>query len=136
MAEFWRTKSFRILSKVWDNKLKESEFEDIETELKIGERVLKRRANNCFSKADDFKRETTLEYFLFLGHLAHNTLFPNELEKLVMIRHSEGKTYKEISVEVGRHRHSVEFIIKRWQTKWGVKRWSLQARGLRKKDTD
>lgn len=133
MQQFWRKKTFRLLSQEWNKKLEQSGFKDIETELKIGERVLKKGANNCFSKADDFKKETTLEYYLFLGHLAHNTLFPSDLEKHVMIRHSEGKTYREIAIEIKKHRHSVEFIVKRWQTTWGVKSWSLQARGLGKK---
>jgi hypothetical protein len=138
MEQFWRKKSFKVLLTTWNKKLEKSGFKDAEAESKFkDERTLRQRAaRKCFSRADDFERETTLEYYCFLGHLAHNTIFPNELEKIIMIRHSEGATYKEIAQEIGRHRHSVEFIIKRWQTKWGVKRWSLQAQGLKKKDTD
>jgi hypothetical protein len=134
MEQFWRKKSFRVLSQEWNKKLECSGFTDVEVELK-GDRALKQRATNCYRQANSLERETRLEYYLFLGHLAHNTIFPNDLEKLVMIRYSEGKTYGEIAIEVKRHRHSIEFIVKRWQTKWGVKRWSLQARGLKKKRT-
>lgn len=133
MEQFWRKKSFRVLSQTWNKRLESSGFTDVEVELK-GDRALKQRATNCYRQAHPLERETRLEYFLFLGHLAHNTVFPNDLERLIMVRHSEGKTYGEIGREIGRHRHSVEFIVKRWQTKWGVKRWSLQARGLKKKD--
>lgn len=133
MEQFWRKKSFKLLQHTWNKKLETHGFQDAEIELE-GDRSLKQRATNSYRQADPLERETRLEYYLFLGHLAHNTIFPNELEKLVMVRHSEGKTYGEIGREIGRHRHSVEFIIKRWQTKWGVKRWSLQARGLKKKD--
>ena len=134
MEQFWRKKTFKVLLIDWNKKLKTSGFEDAEKELK-GDRALKQRATNCYRQADSLERETRLEYYLILGKLAHTTLFPNNLEELVMIRHSEGKTHKEIALEVGRHRHSIEFIIKRWQTKWGIKNWSLQARGLKKKST-
>lgn len=131
MAEFWRTKQFKSLSIEWNKKLEESGFKDSETEIK-GERRLKQRSTNSFNKGSDFERETRLEYYCFLGYLAHNTIFQNELEQKIMISLSEGATHKEISEEIGRHRHYVEFIIKRWQTNWGIKNWSLRARGLKK----
>lgn len=131
MEQFWRKKSFKLLSTEWNKKLEDSGFEDVEFELK-GDRGLKQRATNSYRQATKLERETRLEYYCFLGYLAHNTVFQNELEQIVMIRHSEGVSCKEISNEIGRHRHYVEFVIKRWQTKWGVKTWSLQARGLKK----
>lgn len=131
MAEFWRTKSFKILSIEWNKKLEGSGFKDAEAELK-NERSLKQRATNSYRQASELERETRLEYYCFLGYLAHNTIFQNAVEKIVMVRHSDGASCKEIAQEIGRHRHYVEFIIKRWQTTWGIKSWSRQARGLKK----
>jgi site-specific recombinase XerC len=132
MAEFWRTKAFKVLSVQWNRKLDDSGFKDAETDLK-GERGLKQRATNSYRQATQLERETRLEYYCFLGHLAQNTVFKNALERLIMVMHSEGATCREIADEIGRHRHYVEFIIKRWQTTWGIKTWSLQARGLKTK---
>lgn len=136
MGEFWRTKNFKFLSKTWSQKLEQSGFVDCEIDLKEG-RVLRQRATNVYRQASESERESRLEYYSFLGYLAHNTLFPNDLEKLVMIRHSEGATIKEIVIEINklgifRDRKTIRFIIRRWQTKWGVKNWSLREMNLKK----
>lgn len=133
---FWRTRQFKVLSQEWNKKLEQSGFEDAELEVK-GDRVLKQRASNCYRQADKLERESRLEYYTFLGYLAHNTKFNNELEKLVMVMYSEGKPYKEILEELNkrgiiRHRTTIEFIIRRWQHKWGIKSWSLKQMNLKK----
>jgi len=139
MEQFWRRKSFKVLLTTWNRKLKSSGFDDIEQESKTGEeRVLKQRsARKCFSQADDFEREMTLEYYLLLGHLVQNTIFPNDLEQSVMIRHSEGAKVTEIVDEISskgirRHKDTVMHIIRRWQTKWGIRKWSLKEMRLKK----
>ena len=136
MEQFWRTKKFKTLIVVWNKKLEESGFNDAEIELK-GDRALKQRATNSYRQASELERESRLEYYSFLGYLAHNTNFIDEVEKLIMIRHSEGAEDKEIveelkNIGVSRHRQTVSYVIKRWQVKWGVKNWSLRQRNLRK----
>jgi hypothetical protein len=133
---FWRTRQFKVISQAWELKLEKSGFVDAEIEVK-GDRVLKQRATNCYRQASQLDRESRLEYFTFLGYLAHNTQFKSELEKIVMIRHSEGKTSKEILKELNKNgiircRQNIEYIIRRWQNKWGVKSWSLKQMGLKK----
>lgn len=137
MAEFWRTRQFKALSKVWDYKLEQTGFKDVEIEIK-GDRALKQKATNCYRQASQLERESRLEYYCFLGYLVHNTQFENEIDKLVMFKHSEGATIKEI-VEVikatgnRRDRRTIRFIIRRWQAKWGIKSWTLQQMNLKKK---
>lgn len=130
--DFWRTRRFKILSHEWNIRLKSSGFEDAEIELKQ-ERALKQRATNCYRQASQLERDSRLEYYSFLGHLAHNTLFPNDLERYIMVRHSEGATIKEIEEEIQiRERKTIRYIIRRWQTKWGIRTWSLQEMNLKK----
>ena len=136
MEQFWRTKKFKTLTIIWNKKLEDSGFTDAEIELK-GDRALKQRATNSYRQASELERESRLEYYSFLGYLAHNTEFECEIEEFIMIRHSEGAEDKEIVEELknmgsSKHRQTVSYIIKRWQVKWGVKNWSLRQRNLRK----
>lgn len=135
MAEFWRTKSFKVLSKTWNQKLEESGFLDAEIELK-GDRALRQKATNCYRNASELERETRLRYYALLGYLAHNTSFPNDLERIVMLRHSEGVTIKEILEElmlygIIRDRKTIRYIIRRWQAKWGIRAWSPRQMNLK-----
>lgn len=138
MEQFWRKKTFKVLLIEWNKKLEQSGFEDAEVELKE-DRALKQRSTNSYRQADQLERESRLEYYSFLGHLAHSTIFPNELEKFVMLRHSEGALINEIADELlikglsqCKNRWRVRHIIRRWQMKWGIKSWSLQQMNLKK----
>lgn len=137
MEQFWRKKSFKILSRQWNKRLIESGFSDAEIEIK-SDRILKQRATNSYRQATQLERESRLEYYCFLGYLANNTEFPNELEKFVMLRHAEGATIREIVDELNcrgiiRHRQTIRYVIRRWQTKWGIRTWSLREMNLKPK---
>lgn len=136
MEQFWRNKKFKTLTVIWNKKLEESGFNDAEIELK-GDRALKQRATNSYRQASELERESRLEYYSFLGYLAHNTKFKDGTEELIMIRNSEGIESTEIINELKQngisiHKQTVNYIIKRWHTKWGIKSWSLRQRNLRK----
>jgi hypothetical protein len=136
MEQFWRTKKFKTLTLVWNKKLEASGFNDVEFDIK-GDRTLKQRSTNAYRQASEFERDSKLEYFCVMGYLAHNTKFENEVDKYIMIRHSEGAKQLEIVEELQnmgspRHRETVSFIIRRWETNWGLKNWSLKQRKLRK----
>lgn len=137
MEQFWRKKSFKILQREWNKKLVETGFVDAEIEIK-SDRILKQRATNSYRQATQLERESRLEYYCFLGYLAHNTVFPSELEKFVMIRHAEGASIREITDEltlrgIVRHRQTIRHVIRRWQTKWGIRTWSLREMNLKPK---
>lgn len=136
MAQFWKTKNFRQLAKEWNLKLEEQGFIDAEIDLK-GDRALKQRATNSYRQATQLERESRLEYYVLMGNLAINEIFPNELESVVMIRHSEGATIKEIVKEISfrgifKNRKTIRHIIRRWQSRWGIKTWNLRQMNLRK----
>jgi hypothetical protein len=124
VAEFWRTKTFKALNDKWYSKLKDSGFVDQEKGL------LKKHGG--YEKASQLERETRLEYYCRLSHLASNTEFINKFEKLVMLMHSEGFSITEICHEIGdvkhfeRDRKIVRYTIRKWQNRWGIKSWSLK----------
>lgn len=136
MEQFWRKKSFKALSKEWNKKLADTGFTDAEIELKQ-ERVLRQRSTNSYRQACQLERDSRLEYYMLMGNLAYNTIFPNELERSIMIWHAEGLTIKEIMQEIEKlgssiYRGTVRFIIRRWQVKWGVKNWNREQLRLKK----
>lgn len=136
--EFWRTKRFKELSKEWNQKLIESGFVEIEFENKNGSRSLIRtRANRRFQRSDPISREAILNYFLAVSHRVNSESFPSEVDSMVMIRHSEGATIKEIVDELAlngirKDRKIIRFIIRRYQMKWGIKDWSREPMIFRK----
>lgn len=151
MEQFWRKKSFKQQSDVWEKILKNSGFIDAEVGLK-DDRVLKQNAPNSYRQATQLERESREEYFSIIGHFVNNTnilngekdlplfeyaCFPNEVEKYVLHRHSEGATIQEIVKEmsingVSKHRKTVRYIIRRWEMKWGIRFWSLKEMNLKK----
>lgn len=136
MEQFWRTKRFKSLYQEWNVKLKASGFEDAEIDLK-DDRALKQRSTNAYKQASQIERDAHLEYYIFLGHLAHDTIFPNEVEKYVMLRYSEGAEIKEIVKETQKmggpkYRDTITYIVRRWETNWGIKNWSLKQRHLKR----
>ncbi len=130
MAEFWKTKSFKITSKEWDKKLKQSGFIDDEEAM--------RKPHRGYEKASQLERELRYEYYSLIGHHVHNTEFPNILEKQILILHAEGFNISEISRELGDFKHfeknrkDIRYIIRRWQQRWGIKRWSLKQLNLKR----
>lgn len=135
MAQFWRRTEFRVLLKSWNKKLEEAGFEDAEIEIG-GNRALKQRATNCYRQASESERDARLEYYRFMGRLVHETTFPTELERLALLRHSEGATLKEIVDELNksgikRCGKTIRHIIRRWQMKWGVRTWGLRQMKLK-----
>lgn len=133
--EFWKTKKFREANLEWNKILKESGFVDAEIELNGGV-TLKQRATNAYRQASQLERDTRLDYYLHLGYWTHNTKFPNKLEAFIMTRHAEGATIKEIVEEIktkhrSLNRKTIRFIIRRWQTKWGIRRWNCRQMNLR-----
>lgn len=136
MEQFWRKKTFKVLLTTWNKELEKSGFEDAEIELK-GDRALRQSASSRFKRWPEWERESRLEYYCFVGHLVHNAIFPNELEKFIMFKHSEGATIREIVDEAENNgmsvfRKTVMHIIRRWQMKWGIRSWSLHQRNLKK----
>lgn len=128
----WKNRQLKIQLKVWNEKLKQSGFEDAEVELK-NDRALKQRATNAYRQASPLEREARLDYYRILGHLSQNTEFTTELERNVMTLYANGSTICEIAGQINRHRQTIRHIIRRWQMRWGIRHWSPKQMNLKKK---
>jgi hypothetical protein len=141
---------FRKLQREWYKKLEESGFKDIER-FKDDELVFKRsgidnsRCIEWYIEATDLGTIEELsegaikaEYFRIIAQTAKDeeTTYRNEVDRHILIRHSEGAKIKTIVTELQelgmpRHRLSVRFIIRRYEMLWGLRRWT--RRQLNKK---
>lgn len=111
-------------------------FEDAEVDLK-GDRALKQKASNSYRQAAELERESRLDYYCIVSNLAQNTKFHNILDEIVMVKHSDGATIKEIVdilklKGISRDRKTIRYIIRRWQMNWGIKIWSPRQMNLKK----
>lgn len=121
---------FRNLQNEWYQKLSKEGFRDIE-KLKGDELVLSQFASHCFCGMDVLSRFLKEQYFRYISQIAldEDTFFRNDIDRHILIRHSEGAMIKVIVEELEdmgspRHRHSVRFIIRRYQIKWGLRKYS------------
>lgn len=145
MAKFWKSKEFENLKKEWDRKLAETGFEDAEKEVG-GEAVLKKISVTSGREGGVYRhvkgKDRTIEiaekeeYFRLMAQgFYQEKEFEDELDRLIMERTIEGRPIKEISTELklkleegkksGKfHRNTIRFIRRRYETKWGVRKWS------------
>lgn len=123
---------FLKLQQSWYEKLAGSGFKDIE-KMQGGEMVLIQTASYCYRNTDEFTRNIKEEYYRCLAQVvnAPETTFRNDVDRYVLLRHSEGAKAKTIVNElrgfgISRHRHSVRFIIRRYEMEWGLKHYNPQ----------
>ena len=117
--EFWRTKGFKKLQLVWNEKLKESGFKE----------ELENIASTSYGKASPLERETRLEYYLKVEECFNKTIFDDPAECIIMGLHAQGCDSREIGVKlleagISRHKRTILYTIKRYQMKWGIRSWT------------
>lgn len=120
MAKFYHTKEFKDLQKVWEEKLFSSGFSDAEQRMQNPYRHSPSRET----------REGKLEYFRTITECIHSNLEINPLDLTVMTMRGDGFTNIQIAKEIGAHRKTVMFIIRRYEHRWGLRVWSLKQRNL------
>jgi hypothetical protein len=124
-VKFWETDDFKAQQKAWYRRLKDEGFNDAE-ELIGSELMLKQQAKWRMNEGNYITRCKKLEYFLVLGqHLLH-AVYRNEIDKLIMTWHADGKTIKFMCEELKlrgspRCRHSIRFIIRKYEMIWGMR---------------
>lgn len=128
MAKFYQTQSFLKLHAEWQRKLEASGFEDIETTS--GEN-LKQYAPNSYRQAHRLIREAKLEYFRLITHKAHDDEFIGPLSLTIMTMRGDGVPIIEIADEIGLHRQTVRYIIRRHEHRWGIRFWTARQRNLK-----
>lgn len=122
---------FKKLQQHWYQVLADHGFEDIE-QIKNGRLTLTPIADRFYEKTRDaFWREDRESYFRVLGQLVHDqdTFFRSDTDRLIMTRYAEGSTVKAITEElalfgVSRHRHSIRFVIRRYEVKWQIRNYN------------
>ena len=128
MSSLLNTPKLKKLAKKWDDKLKASGFKDIEHT--VGEnRVLTQFSSNVYKKASKSVRENKEAYFTLLGQAFSAEKFPNEVDKIVMLKASQGISIKNIVNELNKLGHKrlrefVRFTIRKYENKWNIKNYS------------
>lgn len=121
---------FLRLQRHWYDVLEFLGFQDIE-EFKRNELVLKQTAAYPFRNTDAFSNNIKEEYFRILAQKIYDegTVFVNEIDKYILCRHAEGARIKAIVDELTtrgtpRNRHSVRFIIRRYEVRWAIRTYT------------
>lgn len=132
----WKTKELRELYKQWEEKLKQSGFEDAEQTIG-NERVLKQFSTN-FSRNEPIEQTLARgRYYDLLRHRLTSVRFSNGIHRYVMHRVVDGAKNSEIHKELlakGNpvNIHTVYLIIRRYEHKWGIRKWTAKELGLKR----
>lgn len=153
---YWKSSGFRELQQAWYQRLAETGFED--AERLVGDELELRqsstapyRSMTCLKRRvrrDDMgevvrvtRREINItaryakeQYFHVVSALVQDTTFRNEVDRLVVVRYAEGRKACEICEELKqrgtpRFRHAIRFIVRRYETLWGLKKWTPRQLG-------
>jgi hypothetical protein len=140
MAKFWQTAKFEAASLEWEARLRDSGFVDVERQIK-GERHLTKPASlpNRLNETAEVVRESRLKYFTLLSQKCHDERrFEDESDRLIMERTAEGRTIREISLELYRlgmpksNRDTIRYVRRRYESRWGIKSWKKEEMVSRK----
>jgi len=132
--KYWQSKEFKILLRLWDDKLAENGFEDAEESVK-GSKWLKQRASNVYRQADATTIAAKENYFTLMQQHFAKERFRSPLHRAVMTHVINGEFPREIVKRLkamGKHidRHTVTFIRRRYENKWGIISWTPEKMDL------
>ncbi len=129
----------RELQKHWYKVLERSAFKDIE-KMVGGEFVLKQTAAHHLWDVDQFDREMDEEYFRIIFQIANDeaTIYRNEIDKIIMVMHSDGSKIKDIiktleNYGYTRRRNSIRIIIRRYEMEWNIRTYAPKQLNIYKK---
>ncbi len=125
---FWETKHFKALQRAWYQRLKDQGFQDAE-ELIGTELVLRQTAAHPYRGQDQLGRESKEAYYYFVAQQIDDTVFATDIDRLIMLRHSEGRKICHIVAELeelgmGRTRDTVRYRIRVYEMKWGIRQYT------------
>lgn len=119
----FKTKQFLKTQLEWYQILQKHGFVDQE-QVKGTELVLKQRSTNVYRQADATTRESKREYFLMLSRNLSKQKKISEVEAKIIHLFSDGIRRKEIAEILNINRHTIGFIIRRWEHRWGIRTWT------------
>lgn len=132
----YSSKAFKQLQSIYEEKLKESGFNDIETK----ERRLKQNSANVFRGLHSNEANARLEYFLSVSTKCNETLFGNFVDRFIMEAYAEGFKIVEIRSKllkagIKRSRYWIHLIVREYIKAWGLpgnKNWIQNPKDSRK----
>lgn len=127
----------KALQKIWYQKLKESGFVDIEKGSSIVFETVTSSSNKIrtvYVKKED--RDIEEEYYRRLYQAAHSQTarYKNRADKIILTCFADGLTITEITkilceAKCPRHRHTIRFIIRRYEMLWGIRFYNKDQLG-------
>ncbi len=130
---------FLELQQHWYQKLAEHGFKDIE-KLRGEELVLEQTCMAHLRNGDELTNAARTQYFRSLGHAVNDESaeFRNDIDRFILERRAEGVPVKTIGAELEamghyRHRHSIRFIIRRYEVAWGIKQYRPSQLNMKRK---
>jgi hypothetical protein len=111
------------------SKLDKDGFEDAEKTINA-DSILIQNASNVYRQADELTRDNKLIYYEVLSQWIQKDQFDTEVDKIIMIRVSEGMKIKDISSELKSlklpcwHRQTIRYIIRKYEQRWKIKTWT------------
>ncbi len=125
---FWKTHSFKALQAEWYARLKAYGFEDAE-EIVGDEMKLKQTAEHVYRGLEELQITNKEAYYAFVSQKVQETVFQSDVDRLILLRHAEGRRIKHICEELvdmgkGRCRETIRFKIRIYQMKWGIRKFT------------
>jgi len=123
-----KTAEFKKLLRAWNEKLRESGFNDCERDLKSGRRILWQNASNSYRQEEQLRRENKQRYFELIGQKFHEEQFSNAIAETIMALRAEGKSISEIAESLRawrlkpNYRQTVRWIIRYYEHKWNIRK--------------
>lgn len=118
---------FKKLQKEWYQRLSDQGFDDIE-KIRNDHVVLIKSSSYSYRDMDAICREAKEQYFILLEQKSKDvsTQFRNDIDKHIMIRHSEGAHINTIvreldALQMPRERKSIRIIIRRYEMAWNIR---------------
>lgn len=109
--KFYNTQEFKALNKEWQQKLEDSQFNDIEDsdnkDLPLHKDIRKKESNRYFT------REASEEYYTMVTHYLYSGVFDSARQKSIFALHCEAIPYKEIGKQVGVSKATAHFQVKK-----------------------
>ena len=130
----------RLLLREWDEKvakaLEEHGLCDIEKTVG-GDRVLIQFSTDAYRRATRTTVDAKEDYYRVLGRFVDQHEFDDDIEKLIMVRAAEGSKIRETVetlIKIGQYRcrGTIRFVIRRYELKWRIRKWTAQQIRLKR----
>lgn len=118
MAKPSECQGFKQLLEIWNKKLSDSGFQDIEYANHLGSGSGRR-----YEKLDPIVREAKLQYFKQVALYVSQTQFDNPLDRDILTLYAHGYTQVAIKRILGiqGHKCKIYYPLYKWLHEWGLK---------------